>query len=56
MISFGAFFIVIIDDQKTLRKVPKVNPKDTKPIMLDTIEMGANVECETVTPIVKVDQ
>lgn len=48
--------IVTIDDQKTLKKVPSVNPKETKPMIVDAIEIGANVECETVTPMVKVDQ
>ena len=42
---------VRIDCQKTLKKVPTVNAKDMKPMMVEVNEIGASVECDTVIPI-----
>lgn len=55
MISSGAALSVMMDCQKTLKKVARVKAKEMKPMTMEAREMGARTEWEIVTPIGKTE-
>jgi hypothetical protein len=52
-LGVGAALSVMMDCQKTLKKVARVKAKEMKPMRMEAREMGARTEWDIVTPIEK---